>query len=135
MLKSGNMFKFKFIYKFIPVLILFTNKLQKDWTIGRSFGVFVVIRPEHKDNNEIIDHEIVHCKQFYRTFGVHAILYSTVRSYRLKAELEAYETRIQTRGYKYILNIVNLLFDNYDLNMSREYITTESLKYYSKYKL
>jgi len=118
----------KFIYKFIPIPVIYTERFVP--MAGRSYGIFILIKPEHKGNEAIIAHELVHCKQFYRTFGIHGILYNISDKYKLKAEIEAYRETIRVKGYKDKRGsawIVRTLLNDYDLNVTKEEV--EALLY------
>lgn len=125
--------KIKFIYRIIPILVFYTDFLQKSWTAGRSFGVFVVLRPKYYNKeSSILEHELIHCRQFYRTFGLHGILYQ-FKSYRLKAELEAYEAQVKQQNYSLFIKkwVAKILFKNYNLNKSYEELEKIVLDYYT----
>ena len=124
--------KIKFIYKIIPILVFYTDWLQKSWTAGRSFGVFIVLRPKYYEKeNPILEHELTHCKQFYRTLGLYSLLYS-FRKYRLKVELEAYEAQVKNRGYsKYVKKwVTKTLFNNYNLGIVYKELEEIVFNYY-----
>ncbi len=137
--------KVVFIYKFIPIFIFYTDILVKDWAIGRSLGFFIVIRPGYRFNPYLETHELIHCKQFFRTFGLHWWKYNTDNEYKLRAEIEAFTTEF-THRYKIIDTsglwiedspfssmpssvevkiLVARLFENYKLDMSKKEIRTE----------
>ena len=78
----------RFIYKIIPIPILYIDSLVK--LAGRSYGVFIAIKEEHRGNEALLQHELVHCRQFYRTLGLHGILTLVSKKYRLAVEIEAH---------------------------------------------
>ena len=115
--------KLEFVYKIIPIPVFYKDSLVR--LAGRSFGVFIAIKEEHKNNEAILQHELVHCRQFYRTLGFHGIMYHLSESYRLKAEIEAYKITITHKGYTNRLQskwIVDTLKQNYKLDVSRQKI-------------
>jgi hypothetical protein len=59
----------------------------------RAFIVF--IRPKYEGNLPLLEHELTHVKQFWRTFGLFPFLYLVSKKYRLKSEVEAYRTQLQ----------------------------------------
>ena len=82
-------FKIHYIWKYLPVPVFYTkNKMGK--FIGKAYGIFAIIWIKHKDDVKLHKHELIHIKQFYRTFGLHAILYNVSKKYKLKCEREAY---------------------------------------------
>ncbi len=124
--------KIKWIYKFIPVLIIFSDKLLPESASAYSYVVVVVIRPRERDNELILAHELIHCRQFFRTLGLHAPLYYFSKKYRLKAELEAYRVQVAAKGYSdtIIAWVVRMLRENYDLSMSGKEIGEAARLYY-----
>ncbi len=126
--------KFEFLYGFIPVPVFFTNLefLYNPGTIGRSFGVFIVIKPKYEFDDVILQHELIHCKQFISSFGINGIRYLVNPNYRMLAELEAYQTLYDAPGIKEfkLKLITRLLFNNYNLEMDKTYIFEKVKDYY-----
>lgn len=58
-------------------------------------GFFIFVRIKYKDDTALLEHELVHVRQFWRTFGLSLLLYSLSKKYRLAAEVEAYQTQLQ----------------------------------------
>ncbi|SMO61414.1 hypothetical protein SAMN06269117_11441 [Balnearium lithotrophicum] len=67
---------FSFIYGFLPVITIFSNKFIPKGFGGYNYGFINIIRPKYKDDKGLINHEIQHSKQFYRTFGLAPIFRS-----------------------------------------------------------
>lgn len=84
--------KFRFIFKIIPVPVFYVDDLG-DFA-GRSNGFFVRIVKDYKDDKGLIEHELQHCRQFYRTLMLHGLLYKFSKKYRYKAELECYKLQL-----------------------------------------
>ncbi len=82
-------FKIYFIWRFLPVPIFYTKKKMGIW-VGKAYGVFAVIWEKYRDDEKLHKHELIHIKQFYRTFGFHILRYPFSNKYRLKCEREAY---------------------------------------------
>lgn len=125
--------KLRFIYKVIPIPVLFIDKLVR--LSGKSYGMFVAIKKEHKDNVPLLEHEITHCRQFYRTLGLHGIFYWASDNYRLKSEIEAYCVTIKESGYSRSREyqwIIASISKNYNLNINIETIKEECEKSFSK---
>lgn len=83
-------------------------------------GFFIFIRPEHKENYALIEHEKVHVKQFWRSFCLHAFRYKFSKEYRLRCEVEAFKRQLE-----YLRNDNNqrkyfakYLSENYDLDIT-----------------
>lgn len=62
---------------------------------GRALGPIIVIDPKYKDDRGLLAHEQVHVRQFWRTWGLHPLLYRASKRYRLAAELEAYRVQLK----------------------------------------
>ena len=123
----------KYIFKVIPIPVFYSNRFFKNENItGRSYGVFIIIRPHHRDDKVLLEHELIHCKQFYRTLGIHGIAYNVNKKYRLYAELEAYKTRydIYENKMSAIYNITNSIYSYYNLKMSKDEVLDVVRKYY-----
>ncbi len=61
------------------------------------FAFIIFVRPAHKNNQALIEHEKVHVRQFWRTFCTHPIWYQFNKSYRLRSEVEGYAVQIKVR--------------------------------------
>lgn len=84
----------KFVYKIFPVLISYTDKDLNGFA-GKAYGPYIRIKNHYKKDEGLLQHELVHAKQFYRTFMIHGILYYFISSYRLKSEIEAYQVQLK----------------------------------------
>lgn len=76
---------------------IYTNCLIPERFAALTFGPFVFIRPQYRDDRGLLEHELVHVAQFWRTLGLNGLGYLFSKSYRLHCELEAY--REQLRWY------------------------------------
>lgn len=77
------------------MLVLYSNKLLKDWQAGcRVLCNIVVIRPEHRDNEGLHVHEEEHCKQWEKRPFSHDLRYWFSKKYRLACEAIAYKKQI-----------------------------------------
>jgi len=63
-----------------------------------TYAFFVLIRPKYEGNRPLLEHELTHVRQFWRTFGLFPFLYLISKKYRLKAEVEAYRTQLQVHA-------------------------------------
>lgn len=83
----------RFIFGFIPVPVIYC-----EWFCGRfdarSFGVVVAVHPDHRDSRPLLEHELQHCRRFYRSLGVSAILYLLSKRSRFKQEVECYRVQL-----------------------------------------
>lgn len=85
--------KIKFIFKFIPVPVFYCTWFMAIHA-GKSWNLFVQIHPEYKDDEGLLEHELTHCRQFWRTLWFHALRYWLDKTYRYQAELEAYKKQL-----------------------------------------
>lgn len=108
------------IYNIVPIPIFYSF-----WIMDRaaiSLGLFIVVSKDLKHDKTTIQHELVHCKQFYRTLGLHMILYSISDKYRLNSEIEAYRKTIEVAGYTEQSQsewIVKSIYKDYELSITK----------------
>ena len=77
----------------------------------------IKIRGKYRGDKGLLAHEIKHVEQYNKSL-FHNILYTFVRSYRYKCELEAYTEQIKEYKYTSITQafwIVDALANKYDL--------------------
>lgn len=132
-------------------MIIYTDKVfTKSWMAGRQIWFLIFIRPEFRGRQDLIEHEIVHRKQWWLTtlltavavgFGAfvankhlgvtweqlaplvvlppstHALLYLTLKKYRLWAEVQAYRVSLAYRPDQ-LDHYANVLATKYKLNIS-----------------
>jgi len=109
----------KRIYKVIPVPIFYVDDLG--WAGGRSYGPYIRILKRLKDDRGLLEHELQHCRQFYRTFGlIHKVLYKFSRRYRYFAEIECYKIQLSHNVNKdaAIKRFVEYITTRYNLDVS-----------------
>ena len=85
----------KFVYGIFPAIISYPDSGIKEGSAGTTSGIFIKIRPNYKDDKGLLEHELVHVKQWYRTFTLHSILYKYSSKYRLNSEIEAYKVQLK----------------------------------------
>lgn len=85
--------KLKLVYKICPVLVKYTDTKTKGFA-GMSYGVFIKIQKSYKDDIGLLEHELTHSRQFYRTLGISAILYQ-FKTWRYEYELKAYRVQLK----------------------------------------
>ena len=79
----------------------------------------ITINPKYKEDKGILNHELVHEKQYKRTWN-HAVKYKFNKTYRLECELEAYTEQIKEYKYSDITQcscIIDALVNKYNLNV------------------
>jgi len=117
--------KIRLIWNFIPVLIFISNWMPKKFS-GYHVGCLVLIRPTHKEDEGLIQHELTHVKQNIRTLGWSGIKQIWNKNHKLNRECEAYAVQLQhvpANQYKTIhTRFVNYMYTKYNLGMSKNFI-------------
>lgn len=72
--------------------------VETRWLIPRGFDAFtpgplILLRPGASD--ALIEHEKVHVRQFWRSWGLMGVLYLASRRWRLRYEVEAYREQLR----------------------------------------
>jgi hypothetical protein len=62
-----------------------------DGFAGMANGPVIRILKSHKDDVGLYQHELEHVKQWFRTLGIHPILYFFSDTYKLWSEVRAYK--------------------------------------------
>ena len=96
----------RLIYGIIPVPVIWTDRFLDSWQGGKSMSIMCFIRPKYKDrqDNGIVEHELTHVRQFYRTLSLHNFLYLLSNKYRLNSEIEAYKNQLNIYRERDILD-------------------------------
>lgn len=114
----------RFIYKMIPVPVVITNWLIPKRFDALSLGVLILIRPSEKNNKGLLQHELTHSEQFYRTFGIQPFLYFFSEEYRYQYELEAWRVQLDYNENDYEF-AVDALVNNYNLLVTENKVRNE----------
>ena len=80
----------------MPVLVT-TNLILRGFS-GFSFWPFIFVRPEHRSDNLLIEHELVHYREQAWITPIWVFLYLVSRKFRLAAEIRAYTRQIELGG-------------------------------------
>jgi len=88
---------------------------------GKVNGPIIRILKTRKWDKPLLKHELVHVKQFFRTLGIHGILYNISKKYRYKCELEAYRKQLDCYQNDAVIHNREILFagfivENYKLH-------------------
>lgn len=78
-------------------MIFYTSRFVQPGFAATTRGPLIFIRPEYLGDIGLLEHERVHVRQWWRTLGLHSLLYALSKAYRLGAEVESY--REQARYY------------------------------------
>ena len=87
------------IYRCLPYLLIYTDDMDAN-SNGQANGPVVRIRRGKEGDEGLKQHEICHVHQWWRTLGLHSILYLVSKKYRLKAEVEAYREQLKWMGWR-----------------------------------
>lgn len=98
-------------------MIIFTNRFIPDHFAAYTFLFVILMRPTHRHDYALIAHERTHVKQFWRSLGLHGLLYPLSKKYRLKAELEAHRLEYRLAPER-LDRLASNLARNYDLDIS-----------------
>ena len=101
-----------------PALVFYTDNLPEN-KAGVANAFVIRIRPKYKTDKGLLQHELVHVKQWFRTFTLHSPLYMFSKSYRLKAELEAYREQLKYYEDDRTEMFAGFICNDYDLNVDK----------------
>jgi len=88
---------------------------------SRAFCCWIFIHPDHCEERSLIEHELVHVRQFYRTLGIHIILYEISSNYRLRSEVEAYRAQLAINLNNPDIYDIDCCMDSYAYALSTNY--------------
>jgi hypothetical protein len=97
-------------------MTIYTTRFLKGFA-GYTYGPIILIDPAYKDDLGLLAHEQTHVKQFWRTFGLHPILYYFSESYRLKSEVEAFRVQLGYSPYN-VLRFAEFISTRYNINIT-----------------
>ena len=123
------MFKIKFVYGFLPALVFYVDKLKSGFAGFTNAFVVRILKSKINDRS-ILEHELTHVKQWYRTLGLHGILYLVSKKYRYRAELEAYRHQLKFVKNKYLSadRFASYISRKYNLNVPKSKALIDLLK-------
>jgi hypothetical protein len=78
-------------------MIVSTNLIPSGFS-ACSLWPFIFVRPEHRNDIAVIEHELVHYKEQAWIMLVWVFLYLVSRKFRLAAEVRAYTRQIELGG-------------------------------------
>ena len=113
----------KRIFGFIPIPVFYVDKVRDEFA-GVSYGPWIKIRNEYKDDNPLLQHELTHCKQWYRTLGIHGLLVMFKnKKHILKSEVEAYAVQASLQDPADLWSRIDLyagfIADRYGLDITK----------------
>jgi len=101
-------------------MIFYTDFLIPDIYAAYTRGPLIFIRPEFKKDVGLLEHEKVHRRQWFRTLGLHPLLYRLSKKYRLKSEVEAYREQMKHYPDDKSTLFSHYLSTNYDLDLTEQ---------------
>ena len=102
----------------------YTNDMDDDQG-GYARAWLVRIRPKYKDDHGLLQHELFHVSQWWKTLGLHSLLNLISKRYRLNSEVGAYkeqlkyEPAIHNPAY-YKSMFAGYISTQYGLNITKE---------------
>ena len=113
----------RFVYGVLPALVIYTDKMRRPQsTGGYAKGFCIKIRAKHRYDTGLLEHELTHVKQWYRTLSLHSFLYMCSKWYRKISETEAYRVQLKyaKNREKAIERFANAMVDKYKLGITVE---------------
>lgn len=102
--------------------VFYTNLFVPKGSAGCARGPLIFIRPEYKNDAGLLAHERVHVRQWLRTIYslgvVHSLLYLFSDSYKLAAEVEAYQEQAKHYPDDRTPQFAVFIADDYGLDIS-----------------
>ena len=112
--------KIKFVYGILPAFVFVSDRLVKDGASAQARGPLIFMKPglamslAFANGRAVLAHELVHVRQWYRTFFTHPFRYKLSQVYRANAEIEAY--RAQSKVYPLDMNTIAIIIKrDYDI--------------------
>ncbi|WP_427312842.1 hypothetical protein [Cupriavidus sp. H39] len=95
--------------------------VETRWLIPRGFdgftpGPLILLRPGA--SQALIEHEKVHVRQFWRSWGLMGVLYLASRRWRLRYEVEAYREQLRHSPPGAARGLARVLATKYRLGIS-----------------
>ena len=78
-------------------MIVSTNLIFKGFS-AFSLWPFIFVRPEHRNDTALIEHELVHYREQAWIMPIWVVLYLVSRKFRLAAEVRGYTRQIELGG-------------------------------------
>lgn len=102
-------------------MIIYTDKLVPADRAACTRGPVILIRPSYKGDLGLLEHERVHVRQWWRTCGLHSVMYAFSKKYRYQAEIEAYREQLKFSPEE-LLTFAVFIYNKYGLNVKLEQV-------------
>lgn len=84
----------KFVYKVCPAIVIYNDAFVPEGYGGVTRLFFIFLKEKYKGTDEgILQHELTHVKQLYRSFGLFPYMYLLSKKFRFDSEVEAYKVQ------------------------------------------
>ncbi len=120
--------KLLYAFRFFPVLLIESKRLVPSRFSALNVGPIIFVRPGHA-TMPLIEHELQHARQMYRTcFGM-ALLYGLSKRWRMRYEAEAYRAQWEAAGSDsgVLDQLANFLASDYRLGIPQDAARTAIL--------
>lgn len=111
----------KFIYGIFPAFVVYADDIGKpESTGGYAKGFYIKIKSKYKLDIGLLEHELTHVRQWYRTLTFHSFLYLFSKWYRKVSEVEAYKNQLRffINRERELKIFRNALMTKYDLKLT-----------------
>lgn len=108
-----------------PVFVFYTEKFVPMGGITYTFGPLcvILIKPKYKDDEGILNHQMVHVNQHWRMTWLHRAKYKKSDKYRFESEAEAYAAQYGSNPDKKHFDLfVEFMLEKYKLPFAQRTI-------------
>jgi hypothetical protein len=98
--------------------VIYTDFLIPKKYDAMTRGPLILVRPEFKDEKGLVEHEIVHVKQWWKNPLFHALMYKISKKYRLASEVEAYKHQLKFYDEDHTYLFAGYIANQYKLNIT-----------------
>lgn len=99
-------------------VVVESNRLIPVRFDGYAVGPLVLVRPGTSAG--LLEHELTHVRQFWRTCGLYGLLSICSARWRQRFEVEAYRAQLAVTGPGQVLHFAAALASNYGLSLTTE---------------
>lgn len=108
------------MYGVLPALVWYGENIADSRFGGFANGPLIRIRSKYIIDHGLLEHELTHVKQWWRTLGTHGVLYAVSSKYRLASEVEAYRAQLRICDPSAVEWMIKAIQTKYDLSVSEE---------------
>jgi hypothetical protein len=87
---------------------------------GCANGPVIRVLKKYRDDKGILEHELVHVKQWFFTLSLHSLLYLIFPEYRLWSEVEAYKEQLKHYSNDRSILFAGFIATRYGINVTQE---------------